>query len=282
MMHSVKRSKMVAGTLKVIVGIIIVAFVLAPILITLFASLKDRAGMTNTSPLAPPVSGSFTLENYQKVLSDKKLYIGLKNTAIIAAVSIVFNVLFGSVTAYCLERFRFKGRFIIFGMFFLGMMIPTFVTEISRFKLIEGIGLYNTLGAPIIIYIASDLMQLYIYRQFISKISVSIDESALIDGCSYFRLYWQIVFPLMAPATATVIIIKAVNIINDMYIPYLYMPSNKLKTLTTFLMNYSNAQKGSWQLLSAAIIIAMIPTVIIYLCAQQKIMGGLAAGAVKE
>lgn len=282
MTRSIKRTRLLTNTLKIIVGIMIVLFVVAPILITLFASLKTRAGMSNSSPLSLPSAANFTWANYQKVLNDPKLYVGLKNTAIIVAVSLVFNVLFGSITAYCLERFRFKGRGLIFVLFFLGMMIPTFITEISRFKLIEGMHLYNTLGAPIIIYIASDLMQLYIYRQFINKISVSIDESALIDGCSYFRLYWQIVFPLMAPATATVVIIKAVNIINDMYIPYIYMPSNKLKTLTTFLMNYSNAQKGSWQLLSAAIILVLIPTVLIYVFAQKQIMSGLSAGAVKE
>ena len=282
MTHSIKRRQILSSILKTLVGLTICTIVLAPILVTLFASLKTRGGMASTSPLAIPFGDVFTLDNYKKVFSDPKLYIGEKNTLIIAVVSIFFNVFIGSVSAYCLERFSFRAKPLIYAMFFLGMMVPTFVTEIARFKIIEGIGLYNTLGAPIVIYVASDLMQLYIYRQFISKIPVSIDESALIDGCSYFRLYWQIVFPLMAPATATVIIIKAVNIINDMYIPYLYMPSNKLKTLTTFLMNYSNAQKGSWQLLSAAIIIVLVPTVLIYLFAQKYIMNGLAAGAVKE
>lgn len=108
-------------------------------------------------------------------------------------------------------------------------------------------------------------MQLYIYRQFISTLPVSLDESALLDGCSYFGLFTRIIFPLLAPATATVVIIKAITIINDMYIPYLYMPKNKLRTLTTFLMNYANAQQGSWQNLAAGIIIIMLPTIVIYL-----------------
>lgn len=279
---SVKWRRRGAELTKLLVGIGICVIVLAPILITLFASLKTRADMTNTSPLLLPELGKLTLDNYSAVLTDKKFYIGLKNSFLIAFISIIFNVLLGSITAYCLERFHFRFRKVVFGMFFLGMMVPTFVTEIARFGLISSLGLYNSLGAPIIIYVASDLMQLYIYRQFISKISVSLDESALIDGCSYFRLYWQIIFPLLAPATATVVVIKVVNIINDMYIPYLYMPSNKLKTLTTFLMQYSSAQKGSWQSLSAAIIIVMIPTILIYIFAQRYIMEGLAAGAVKE
>lgn len=279
---SVKWRRRSASLLKLMVGVGICILVLAPVLITLFASLKTRADMTSTSPLLLPALDKITLENYMDVLSSKKFYTGLKNSFLIAFISVIFNVLLGSITAYCLERFQFRFRKLVFAMFFLGMMVPTFVTEIARFGLISSMNLYNTLGAPIIIYVASDLMQLYIYRQFISKISVSLDESALIDGCGYFRLYWQIIFPLLAPATATVVVIKVVNIINDMYIPYLYMPSNKLKTLTTFLMQYSDAQKGSWQSLSAAIIIVMIPTILIYVFAQRYIMDGLAAGAVKE
>ena len=107
-------------------------------------------------------------------------------------------------------------------------------------------------------------MQLYIYRQFISTLPVSLDESALLDGCGYFGLFTRIIFPLLAPATATVVIIKAINIINDMYIPYLYMPKNKLRTLT------------------AGIIIVMLPTILIYLFFQRYILAGIAAGAVKE
>jgi multiple sugar transport system permease protein len=162
------------------------------------------------------------------------------------------------------------------------MLIPNFVTEIARFRIIQGMHLYNTLGAPIVIYIASDLMQLYIYRQFLSGISVTLDEAALLDGCSYFRLFIKIIFPLLAPATATVCIIKAINIINDMYIPYLYMPKNKLRTLTTYIMNFANAQQGSWQLLAAGIIIVMISTIIIYVFFQKYIIAGVTAGSVKE
>ena len=161
-------------------------------------------------------------------------------------------------------------------------MIPSFVTEIARFKIINGIGLYNTLGAPIVIYVASDLMQLYIYRQFISGLPVALDEAALLDGCSYFGLFRKVIFPLLLPASATVCIIKAITIINDMYVPYLYMPNNKLRTLTTFLMNYANAQQGSWQTLAAGIIIIMIPTIILYLFFQKYILAGVTAGAVKE
>ena len=199
-----------------------------------------------------------------------------------AAVSIFFNVLVGSITAYCLERFEFRFKKIIYILFYLAMMVPTNIVEIARFQVIRGMALYNTLGAPIVIYIAANLMQLYIYRQFISGISVSLDESAMLDGCGYFRIFAQIIFPLLTPATATLVIIKTVSIVNDMYIPYLYMPKNQNKTLTTFLMDYANAQRGSWQQLAAGIIIVMLPTICIYLFFQRYIVAGIAVGAVKE
>lgn len=274
--------KQLIQLIKQLICIGMVLIVIMPILLTLFAALKTKADMVNTSPLLLPPFERITLENFKKVLNDKYLLIGFKNTGIILAVSIFFNVIFGTVTAFIIERFDFKLKKVIVTLFFAGMLIPTFVTEIARFKIINGLGLYNRLGAPIVIYVASDLMQLYIYRQFISTIPVSLDESALLDGCDYFGLFGRIIFPLLAPATATVIIVKAINIINDMYVPYLYMPKNSLRTLTTFLMNYANAQQGSWQNLAAGIMIIMLPTILIYIFFQRFILAGVAAGAVKE
>lgn len=275
------KKSFIGRVLKQIICILMVIVVLAPIILTLFAALKTKGQMVTTSPLSLPPFGEITFDNFKKVLGDKYLLTGLKNTTIILAVSLVFNVMFGTITAYIIERFEFRFKKIIVGLFFVGMLIPTFVTEIARYRIVNSMGLYNTLGAPIVIYIAADLMQLYIYRQFISSLSPALDESALIDGCSYFRVFAQIIFPLLAPATATVVIIKSITIINDMYIPYLYMPANRLRTLTTFLMNYANAQQGSWQTLAAGIIIIMLPTVIIYVIFQKYILSGIAAGAVK-
>lgn len=274
--------KAISQTIKQIICIGMVIIVILPILLTVFAALKTKTAINTTSPIAFPAFDQITFENFKEVLSNKYLWIGFKNTLIILGISLFFNVLFGTITAYILERFEFRGKKIVIGLFFLGMLIPSFVTEIARFRIINTLGLYNTLGAPIIIYIASDLMQLYIYRQFIFGLPVALDEAALLDGCSYFGLFWKVIFPLLAPATATVCIVKAIVIINDMYIPYLYMPKNQLRTLTTFLMNYANAQQGSWQTLAAGIIIIMVPTIILYLFFQKYILAGVTAGAVKE
>ena len=277
-----KLKRILILCVKYLVSAVIIAVVIGPLLVTLFTSVKTQVQLGNTSAILPPALGEWTWENYAEVLGARLLPDAFKNTGIILVISIFFNVLFGSVTAYCLQRFEFRFKKLIMGCFYLGMMVPTFVVEIARFKVIQSIGLYNTLGAPIIIYVASDLMQLYLYMQFVSKIPKALDESALIDGCGYFRIFYRIIFPLLMPATATVIIIKIVNIVNDMYVPYLYMPKTKLKTLTTFLMNYAGAQQGSWPTLAAAIVVVLIPTVVLYLIFHKQITEGLSAGATKE
>lgn len=266
---------------KYLVSLLLILIVFLPLLVTIVSSLRAPGTLDAQSPLWLSPS-QITFDNYSKVFHERYLVRSIVNTVKIVVVSIIFNVLLGSLTAYCLERFQFRFKKVIYMLFYLAMMVPTNIVEIARFQVIRGLGLYNTLGAPIIIYIAANLMQLYIYRQFISGIPVSLDESAMMDGCGYFRIFSQIIFPLLTPATATLVIIKTVSIVNDMYIPYLYMPKNQNKTLTTFLMRYAGAQQNSWPVLAAGIIVVALPSVILYLLFQKHIVEGVAAGAVKE
>lgn len=266
---------------KYLVSLLLILIVFLPLLVTIVSSLRAPGTLDAQSPLWLSPS-QITFDNYSKVFHERYLVRSIVNTVKIVVVSIIFNVLLGSLTAYCLERFQFRFKKVIYMLFYLAMMVPTNIVEIARFQVIRGLGLYNTLGAPIIIYIAANLMQLYIYRQFISGIPVSLDESAMMDGCGYFRIFSQIIFPLLTPATATLVIIKTVSIVNDMYIPYLYIPKNQNKTLTTFLMRYAGAQQNSWPLLAAGIIVVALPSVILYLLFQKHIVEGVAAGAVKE
>lgn len=258
----------------------ITVIVFLPIIITLFASFKTASQIGVDFPLSIP---SFKyLDNYLIVFTKGKIFLGFKNSILIVLITLVLNTFLGSMTAFTLHRFDFKFKRIIMGLFVVGMVIPVYVTEIARFPLLHSMGVYNTILAPIIIYAATDLMQIYIYTQFVEKISVSLDESAMLDGCTYFGIFFRIIFPLLLPATATLGIIKAVDIMNDMYIPYLYMPSSKLRTMTTTLMDFSSSRSGSWEILSAAIIVVLIPTVLIYIVFQKFIFAGIVAGAVKE
>lgn len=259
--------------------IIVTLIVLLPLLLVVLSSFKtpEQIAMGNHLSLPAP----FTLENYTEVFVRGNILTGLKNSVLLVIGTVVVNVLLSSMVAYSLSRFEFTLKKVYFLLFSLAMLVPSFIAEITRFGIIGKIGLYDTLFAPMIIYISTDILQIYVYKQFIDQIPYSLDESARIDGCSYFTIYWKIIFPLILPATATLIILKSVDILNDMYTPYLYMPSAENATLTTMLMNYVG-RSGSWAKLSAAIVLVMLPTIIMYLIFKKKILSGIVAGAVKE
>lgn len=259
--------------------IIVTLIVLLPLLLVVLSSFKtpEQIAMGNHLSLPAP----FTLENYTEVFVKGNILTGLKNSVLLVIGTVIVNVLLSSMIAYSLSRFEFTLKKVYFLLFSLAMLVPSFIAEITRFGIIGKIGLYDTLFAPMIIYISTDILQIYVYKQFIDQIPYSLDESARIDGCSYFTIYWKIIFPLILPATATLIILKSVDILNDMYTPYLYMPSAENATLTTMLMNYVG-RSGSWAKLSAAIVLVMLPTIIMYLIFKKKILSGIVAGAVKE
>lgn len=259
--------------------IIVCLIIFVPLLITLFASFKSSMQIGSEFSLKPPAS--FDFHNYGVVLDKGKFLQGFGNSMFLVAVSVVINALLGTMTAYAINRFEFRLKKIILGLFVAGMIMPGMITEISRFTVIKNLGLYNTIWAPIVIYAAANLVQLYIYTQFINGIPKELDESAMLDGCSYFSVFNRMIFPLLLPATATLGIIKAVDVMNDMYVPYLYMPSSSLRTLTTTLMYFSSSKFGSWDYLSAAIILVMLPTLLIYLVFSKYIFKGIVAGAVK-
>ena len=186
------------------------------------------------------------------------------------------------MVSYILARFEFKFKKVILSSFMVAMIIPFTTIEVARFTIIKNLGLFNTYWAPILIYVGADLIQIYVYKQFIDKIPVSLDESAMIDGASYFTIFTRIIFPLVVPASLTIAIIKFVEISNDMYTPYLYIPSDSLRTLTTALMIFQGERTLDWGKLSAGVIVIMAPSLMIYFAFQKYIFAGLVTGASKE
>ncbi|CAH1231122.1 Melibiose/raffinose/stachyose import permease protein MelC [Paenibacillus allorhizoplanae] len=259
---------------------IITLIIFVPLLLVVFAAFKTSPELSATSPFSLPKSWSF--HNFSVAFEKANMLVGLINSLSITVSSVVINAILGAMTAFVLNRFQFRFKKTIFLLFIVASVVPSYTTEVARFQTIKSLGLYNTLFAPLIIYAGTDLMQIFIYLQFIEKISKQLDESALLDGASYFRIFRSILFPLLLPATATLAIIKAVDIMNDMYIPYLYMPSKKLSTLSTALMTFVGERATYWNELSAAIILVMLPTILIYLILRKFIFAGLMDGAMKE
>lgn len=257
------------------------AFVaLVPIVVVLFASLKTNKEYGSTGPLTPPESWT-NFANYTKAFVEGKILLGFGNTVFIVVVSIIGASLIGSMIAYVLNRFKFRGSKLLMGAFLLATLIPSVTTQVATFRIINAFHLVDTRFAPILLYLGTDIIAVYIFLQFLDTISESLDESAMLDGASYFTIYGRIILPLLAPAIVTVIIIKGVNVYNDFYTPFLYMPSEELQVISTALYKFKGPYGSQWEVICAAIMITIVPILIAFISLQKYIYNGFAQGSEK-
>ncbi|AZK46809.1 carbohydrate ABC transporter permease [Paenibacillus lentus] len=253
---------------------------LLPIIVVFFSSLKTNAEYGATSPLDPPQNWTY-FANYTKAFVDGKMLLGFGNTIFILVISIAGATLIGSMIAYVLSRFKFRGSKLLMGAFLLATLIPSVTTQVATFRIIDALDLVNTRFAPILLYLGTDIIAVYIFLQFLDTISESLDESAMLDGASYFTIFFKIVLPLLAPAIVTVIIVKGVNVYNDFYTPFLYMPGENLQVISTALFKFKGPYGSQWEVICAAIMITIIPILVVFLALQKYIYNGFAQGSVK-
>lgn len=253
---------------------------LLPLITVFFGSFKTYDEFVNTPGIMPPKT-LFNLENYKEAFIQGKMLRGFSNTFILVILAVGGSVIIGSMVAYVLDRFKFKYKKVILAMYLLVSIVPLEISQVSTFKVVNAVGLYNTRLAPVIIYLGADVLMIYIYLQIFEKIPKELDKAAILEGASYFQIYRKVLFPLLKPATGTVCILKMIAIYNDFYISYLYMPNEKLHTVSTTLYRFMGPNQTQWQMISAAMIISMIPMIILFLALQKYIYQGITAGSIR-
>lgn len=267
--------------LKYVVLIVTSMIVLLPLVVAFLGSFKTNAEFSSSNVLALP-KNFLNFSNYVTAFVDGNMLTGFLNTAIILVFSLAATILTGTMTAYVLNRFKFPGRKLVNNLFLLASLIPSITMQMSVFQIISRLGLFNTRLSVILLYAGTDIISIYIFLQFLENIPVSLDESAIMDGASYLKIYTKIIMPLLKPAIVTVIIIKGVGFYNDFYTPYLYTPKPALQTISTALFAFKGPYGSKWEVICAGTIITMIPTLIIFLLLQKQIYSGMTQGAVKE
>lgn len=255
--------------------------ILLPLVVAVLGSFKTSAEFNDGNVLALP-KNFLNFSNYITAFVDGNMLTGFLNTTIILVFSLIATILTGTMTAYVLNRFKFPGRKLINNLFLLASLIPSITMQMSVFQIISKMGLFNNRLSVILLYAGTDIISIYIFLQFLENISVSLDESAIMDGASYLKIYTRIILPLLKPAIVTVIIIKGVGFYNDFYTPYLYTPKPALQTISTALFAFKGPYGSKWEIICAGAIITMIPTLIIFLLLQKQIYSGMTQGAVKE
>ncbi|MGJ6969351.1 carbohydrate ABC transporter permease [Streptosporangium sp. G11] len=270
----------VAVFLKYLSLVLATAAVLVPLVTIALTSLRTGREMATKGPLAAP-DNWLNFDNFVTAFVDGKMLSALWNTTFILFFSVLATVALGSMTAYAIDRFQFRLKKLVMAGFLVAALVPGITTQVATFQIIEGMGAFNTRWAPILLYMGTDIVSIYIFVQFMRSIPTSLDESARLDGANSFTVYRRIILPLLKPAIATVVIVKGVVIYNDFYIPFLYMPSRDLGTISTSLFRFKGPYGAHWEVISAGTVLVIIPSLIVFLLLQRFIYRGFASGAIK-
>lgn len=276
------HTKIVSGIftfLKYVILVVACLIVLIPLVVVFLGSLKGNTEFLSSNVFALPTKIEWS--NYKTAFIEGQVLEGFKNTIIILLFSCVGTIITGSMTAYVLQRFKFSFGTVVKAAFLLATLFPNISMQVTVYRIVNSFGLVGSMAAPIILYIGTDIISIYIFIQFLNNISYSLDESAIIDGANYFTVFFKIIFPLLKPAIATVLIIKIVSIYNDFYTPQLYMGKTK-PVISTALYNFIGPFGAKWEIIFAGIVICIIPTLIIFITLQKYIYAGLVNGSVKE
>ena len=257
------------------------ALVLLPLAAVFLTSLKSEKEMADGSGALALPDDPFNLDNYVTAFQDGRMLSAFGNTAVILVVAIGGTVLIGSMTAYAVDRFRFRFRTWVLALFLIAALVPGVTTQVATFQIVNSFGMFDSLWAPIALYMGTDIVSIYIFLQFVRSIPVSLDESARIDGANAFTVYRKVVFPLLKPAIATVVIVKGITVYNDFYIPFLYMPSEDLGVISTSLFRFKGPFGAHWETISAGAILVIVPTLVVFLFLQRFIYNGFTRGATK-
>lgn len=263
------------------VSLILASFItILPLFVIFLGSFKTGIEFNSSGVFDFPTK--WIISNYLDAFLQGDMILAFWNTLILIVFSGVGTVLTGTMASYVLHRFDFKGKKFIRNLFLWIILVPGTTSQVARFQIVNALGLYNTRLVGIVLAMGTDIISIYIYLQFLESISKSLDESAIIDGAGYFKVFFRIIMPLLQPATLTVLIIKSIGIYNDFYTPFLYMPKRSLQVISTVLYKFKGPYGSQWEVICAGVMIAIIPTLIIFLVLQKHIYNGLVQGAVKQ
>ncbi|MGL4850732.1 MAG: carbohydrate ABC transporter permease [Clostridium sp.] len=271
--------KIFCKILKYMFLILWAIIILAPIGTILIGSFKTYAEFNSSGGIELAINP--TLDNYKRALVDGKMIMGFINTFILIFFGTIGSIVIGSMLAFALTRFEFKHKKIIILLYSLVALVPIEVSQVISFKIITGLGLYNSRLAPILLYIGTDIVTLFIYMQMMEKIPKALDKAYVLEGGGIWGLYKDVIFPVSKNATYTIVMLKIIGIYNDFYIPYLYMPKEGLNTISQSVFRFMSESKIEWNVICAAVVISVIPMIIFFLILQKKIYNGLVEGSVK-
>ncbi|AHV95127.1 carbohydrate ABC transporter permease [Paenibacillus sabinae] len=252
---------------------------LYPLLWLFISSFKSNQDFFG-SPFALPSVWQF--ENYTRAWEIGGIGSAFLNSVVVSVLSLVLTLFLGTLTAFIVSRLEFRFKGLIMMLFVLGMLIPIHSTLVPLFILMKSLGILDTYASLILPYTAFELpIAVFVVAAYLTSVPKELEEAAMIDGTGYWGIFFRIIVPLAVPAMATVSILGFLRFWNDFAFALVFINDQALKTLPLSLSLFSDGYGTDYSLTMAAMSIAVIPTIIIYLLFQNYIMKGMVAGAVK-
>jgi raffinose/stachyose/melibiose transport system permease protein len=265
-----------------ILALIVTAFAVVymiPIYAIIAISLKTTREVIFT-PLAFPKS--LYLENFKRVWKALDFITVYRNSLVVTLTSVVVRILLASMASFTLAKHPSKMNNVLYLVFLSGLMIPIYTVLVPLLQLIKNLSLMNSHVGLIIVYIATGMpFAIFMLTGFVRSIPNELIEAAVVDGCSIYKIFYRIIFPLLKPAVTTLFILDFLGIWNDFLFPMLTLTKNSIKTITVAMYSFYGEYGSRWEMSFSAYTLAIIPIVIVYLFLQKNIVSGIMLGAVK-
>lgn len=270
----------ITNFLQYILLIVVATIMIFPILWIVSSSLKSLIGISAYPPQLIPKEIHF--ENYVEAFTRGDIFVYLKNTLILIIGCTTGTLISSSIVAYPLARMNFAGKKIMFGLILATMMVPFTATIIPQYIMFSKFRWLNSFLPIIVPAFFAFPYNVFLFRQFYRTIPISIDEAALIDGCNRWDIFIKMIVPLSRPIFITIGVLSSVFWWNELFIPLIYIDSDRLKPLTVgALTTFKNLFIQRWDLQMAMCVVMILPPMILYLFTQKYISEGIKSTGMK-
>lgn len=279
-MTNARTSPLARGAVHLVL-LLYTALCLGPVLLVAMNSMKSRAAIFRT-PLSLPDASTFDLIGYRTVLGQGVFLNYFVNSMIVTLGSLAAVLLFGAMAAFALSEYRFRGNRLLGLYLSLGIMVPIRLGTVAILNMMVASHLVDTHLALILIYTAQGLpIAVFILSEFMAGISKDLKDAGRIDGLSEYTIFFRLVLPLIRPAVATVAVFTMIPIWNDLWFPLIVAPGEATKTVTLGAQVFIGQFVTNWNAVLAALTLAVLPILVLYLVFSRQLIRGITAGAVK-
>ncbi len=266
-----------------IVLILGLSTIILPLYLTIVIAFKQPSEMTNSISGILSLPKAWSLNNFREAMEITDFWRSLSNSLLITAATVGLSIAVHSLMGYALGRNKAHSKFYSFVYLFIvsGMFVPFAILMMPLAKQTAELGLANWFGVILLYVVFYMPMNVLLYSGYLVNIPMALEEAAKVDGASTWRTYWKIIFPIMKPMHATVAVLTALAVWNDVMTPLVIMAGSGQNTLPLAQLNFQSQFGTNYNLAFASYLLSLIPILIFYIVCQKQILNGVVNGAVK-